>query len=197
MRPRASDLDADLERLDVGIRQLKIQYDMFQAGALAREPIELRGRIETLIRRYSQNPVGKYAQRFRFNALVARFNTFAELWGKRVRSMEEGEHRSQGFAERLGIRERLLARCRISDPAAEQAELRRLHSRFVEAQRRVGGADAKTPSFEAFQRGVANQTRRLREEAGCDSIELRLMECDDAVRIKARPGSGHGSSGPS
>ena len=188
MRASGNDLETDLERLDVGIRQLKVQYDMFHAGALQREPFELRARIEAIIKKYSQRPVGKYAQRFRFNALVGRFNSLAELWGKRVRSMEEGEHRGQSFADRVGLREQLLGRCRVTEATLESVDLRRLHGRFVDAQRRIGGPTAKVPTFEAFVRGVANQTRRLRDEAGCDSIELRLIQSEDSVQLKARPG---------
>jgi hypothetical protein len=194
MRATPSDLEEDLDRLDVGIRQLKIQYDMFQAGALEREPLELRARVEALIKKHANRPVAKYALRFRFNALVGRFNVLSELWGKRVRSMEEGEHRSLGFAERAGLRERLLARCHISRLTPDSPDLVRLHRRFVEAQRRAGKPEARLPSFEAFVRGVANQTRRLREETGCDSIELRLIESDETVQLKARPGREPGAA---
>lgn len=190
MKPVApQELEADIARLEVGIRQLRVQYDMFFAGALKREPFELRARIEQLIKRYSQNPPGRYADRFRLNTLVSRFNSLSELWGKRVRSREEGSTRHQSFAESVGIRERLVARCRLQQADADDADLRRLHSRYVDAKRRSGLPEAKLPSYEAFARGVAAQTRRLRDSSGCDSIELRLIESDEAVQIKARPGS--------
>jgi hypothetical protein len=176
-----------LNRLDVGLRQLKIQYDMFFAGSLKTEPRELRGQVEGLIRKYSTQKIGRYAQNFRFTALCARFNSFHELWSKRIRGMEEGEFRYASVAESLGIKERLVARCRVAEPEQNQADLRRMHSRYVDAQRRNGVVDTKIPSYEAFLRSIASQTRKLRREAGCESVELRLIERDDAVQLKARP----------
>jgi len=161
---------------------------MFLAGALKTEPCELRARLETLIRKYSHQSIGKYSQSFRFNALVSRFNSFAELWGKRIRSMEEGDFRHTGVAERLGIKERLVARCRVADPDESQGDLKRLHSRYVDAQRRRGIVEGRLPSFESFLRGISSQTKKLRREAGCASIELRVVERDDSVQLKARPG---------
>jgi len=188
MRSNVRDsLAADFHRLDVGIRQLKVQYDMFMAGSLKTEPRELRSRLERLIRKYSHQSIGRYAQNFRFNAICSRFNSFCELWAKRVRLMEEGEHRHTSESERLGLKERLVARCRVVDPEASQPDLRRMHSRFVDAQRRNGVGDAKIPSFDSFLRSIASQTRKLRREAGCDSVELRLIERDRAVQVKARP----------
>ena len=86
----STELDADLARLQSGIRQLKIQYDMFFAGSIPRQPFELRGEIEKIIRRYSSTPIQKYAPRFHFNSLVSRFNSLSELWAKTIRALEEG-----------------------------------------------------------------------------------------------------------
>jgi hypothetical protein len=178
--------EASIHRLDVGIRQLKIQYDMFFAGALDHEPVALRAELESIIKRYSQKPMGKYAQRFHFNALVSRFNTMSELWGKTLRSREEGSHRMPGAAEHQAVRERLLTRCTIQGASIDEQELRRLHARFVDANR-LAGEESKVP-FDRFARGVAAQAQRLRKQAACDQIELRLVVRDDKVQLKARPG---------
>jgi hypothetical protein len=180
-------IDEDLGRIDTGIRQLKVQYDMFKAGSLKTEPRELRVQLERLIRKYAHGQIGNYAQNFRFNALVSRFTSFAELWNKQVRSMEEGTHRHASVAETMGIKERLVARCRIVEPSENQSDLKRMHSRFVDAQRRNGVGDAKIPTYDSFLRSIASQTQKLRREAGCESVELRLIERDNGVQLKARP----------
>lgn len=179
-------IDSDIHRLEVGLRQLKVQYDMFFAGALATQPLELRGELERLIRRSSRKPAGRYAQQFHFNALVSRFHSLSELWNKQTRSREEGDRRSAGLLDRFEIRERLLSRCAFRDVKSADAGLRRLHDRFSRAAAERGGK--KGPSFEQFVRGVTAQTQRLRKETGCDQIELRLVVRDDQVQVKARPG---------
>jgi hypothetical protein len=168
------------------LRQLKVQYDMFFAGALPRQPVELRAEVDRLIARYTKRPMGKYAHRFHFTALVGRYNSFCELWNRGLRSVEEGDRRVPGAAERSAPKERLVARCLIGDPGREETELRRLHSRYVEAGRRAGRTGGLP--FERFARTVASQTDRLRKETGCAQIELRLVVRDDKVELKARPG---------
>ena len=48
--------EAEMHRLSMEIRQLKIQYDMFFAGSLDREPFVLRGRIQTSFKRHCDSP---------------------------------------------------------------------------------------------------------------------------------------------
>jgi hypothetical protein len=178
-------VEEDIHRLETGIRQLKIQYDMFFAGSLKRQPVEQRAALERTIRKYSDRPMRNYAQRFRFSGLVSRFNSFAERWGKTVRQMEEGDHRHEGLLDKFSIRERMLARARVGDDVESEVELRRLHGRYVDAMRRHGAK--KAPSYEGFARGILAKTKKLRDRAGCAGIELRLVVRDDDVQLKARP----------
>ena len=50
-------VEEDIHRLETGIRQLKIQYDMFFAGSLKRQPVEQRAALERTIRKYSDQPM--------------------------------------------------------------------------------------------------------------------------------------------
>ena len=184
---RTADIEADIARLESGIRQLKVQYDMFFAGSLPLPPRELRGQIEKLIRRYEHAPIQKYHHRFHFNALVSRFNSLSELWGKTVRRIEEGDRRGPRPAGTgPALREKLLARCRIQNPREDEQSMRGMYDRYVEA-RRENGPKKKTVSFQKFLQGVAAQTQRLQNQAGCAEIELRLVVKDDKVQLKARP----------
>ena len=187
MEGTVSPIDADIARLESGIRQLKIQYDMFFAGALPREPHELRAELERIIRKHTHNPGLKYAERFHFNAMVSRYNSMSELWNKTVRSHEVGDRKAPALYDKFDIKERLVARCRLSDVSSSHENLRRLHSRFVSARARSGRTDG-SPSFENFVRGIDTQIQRLREQTRCDQIELRLVVRDDTVELKARPG---------
>jgi len=177
--------EEDLHRLELLMRQLKVKYDQFFAGAMDRQPFELRAQAEQIIKRITRQPPGKFATRFHFNALVSRYNSFSELWNKTLRSKEEGDQRSAAFTDRFDIRERLLTRCLVSDPDRNREELRRVHTRFAEARARAGKAEIP---FDRFSRNIASQTKMLRAKHGCASIEVRLVENDRGVQIKARPG---------
>jgi hypothetical protein len=183
---RAADIDADIRRLEVGIRQLKVQYDMFFAGALKREPIEVRAQLEKIIKRHANSPIQKYAQRFHLNTLISRFNSLSELWSKTIRNREEGDRPAPALTELDVPREQLIARCRVVDSKGEAKDLRRLYNRFRESRHRLE-ADKPEISYEKFVRGLANQSKRLQKESGCAEIELRVVVLDCKVLLKARP----------
>jgi hypothetical protein len=181
-------IEADIERIEAGIRQLKIQYDMFFAGAIPKQPLELRSALERLLKRYTNAPLRKYAHRFHFSSLAARYTSLSELWAKTLKTMEEGDRSALVIHDRPVVEtERLIARCKIHDAVAEQEVIKLLHARFLEARRKAGGDPAKI-SFESFLRGVSAQADRLRETSGCDQVELRLVLHEGKVLLKARPG---------
>jgi hypothetical protein len=180
------DIESEIERLEAGIRQLKIQYDMFFAGAIPKQPIELRAEIERLIKRYSNAPIRQYAHRFHFNSLASRFNSYTELWAKTLKNLEEGDRPAPAVPEKSGQPEKVLARCKFRDPEMDAELLRVLHERYVEA-RRKSGSGPQAVSFQNFVRGIASQAERLRSSSGCEEIELRLIVHDRKVTLKARP----------
>jgi hypothetical protein len=185
----AASIAADIAELEVGIKRLKVQYDMFFAGSMNHEPVELRSRLEKIIKRHMNSSMQKYAQRFHFNSLVSRFNSLSELWAKTMRVMEEGDRRLPAIAGREQLRERLVARCRIKGAPGEDADLRRVYMKFMEARRLANSSNSNGLSFEKFVRGISSQTRRLRKESGCAEIELRVVIRDDQVQVKASPGN--------
>jgi len=178
----------DISKIEIGIKRLKVHYDMFFVGALARELFEIRAQLERMIRRLNKEPNLKYAQRFQFNALVSRFNSLSELWAKTTRKMEEGDVRNQTQLDQFGLRERLLARARLPEQNVKERDLRRLYRKFTEA-RRINGEEKRQVTYETFVRGISSQTQRLRKESGCGEIELRVVLRDQKVQVKARPGN--------
>jgi hypothetical protein len=182
--------EEDIHRLEVGIKRLKVHYDMFFAGALPREPIELRHQVDRLIRRHANSKNLKFAERFRLNAMVSRYNSLSELWAKTTRKMEEGNTRHRNKLDEFGLRERLIARARLhnGEGNGDEESMQRLYRKFVEA-RRLNGEEGRKLSYQNFVRGISSQTQRLRKESGCAEIELRVVLRDQKVQVKARPGS--------
>ena len=182
----SAELEADLGRLESGIRQLKIQYDMFFAGSIPKQPLALRSELERIIKRHSATPIRRYASRFQFNALVSRFNSMSELWAKTLRTLEEGDRPAPAVADRAGSSEQVVARCTVADPAAERDVLKLLHARLIDARKKAGESTDRL-SFDAFVHTISAQARKLREKTGCDKVDLRLIVVDRKVTVKARP----------
>jgi len=180
------EIEEDMQKLEHGIRRLRIQYEQYFGGGLKREPVLLRGSVSKLIKRYNEIPMKKYQHRFLFNSLVSRYNVFCEMWGKRLRELEEGPRSAVPGGE--SARERLVAIHRYQAEDKDHRMLRQLHAEFLQARRRSGGKRSDI-SFEKFVQGVTAQTTRLQKSSGCKQVELRLVVgADRKVQLRARPG---------
>jgi hypothetical protein len=74
------DIDQQISRLEDGIRRLKIEFDIFFNGASKRPPLEARARLESNLKRIADDRTLSYAQRYHFNSVVSKFNSYRELW---------------------------------------------------------------------------------------------------------------------
>lgn len=202
----------DIERLEQAIRLLKVQYDQYFAGVLNLPPFELRGEVEKLIRKYNNVPFEKSSLRFYFNSLVARFNTFSELWAKCLRLREEGRA-MPGFpaiARQTPIRSPLnhIARGEtpgnsngngtrnsqkpspmqavVGGPDWEADSLRPLYHKYLEALR-DHGKDTEDVSFANFSRQIERKAEAVKNRSSCDAVRLRLTIDEGRVLFKARP----------
>src|SRR5262244_3581831 len=73
-------VDEHLSRLEEDIRRLKIEFDIYFNGAAKRPPYDTKSRVEAHIKRLFDDRTLTYAQRFQYNSLAARYNSFRELW---------------------------------------------------------------------------------------------------------------------
>jgi len=88
-KDEAIELDQQIGRLEDDIRKLKIEFDIYFNGASKRPPLETKARIDSFVRRLSDNRAMNYAQRYQFNTLVARFTSLRELWRRQLKAKGE------------------------------------------------------------------------------------------------------------
>ena len=192
----------DLDQLESSIRQLQIDWEKFFAGVDKKPPMDLKGRVEALVRRYAYTEIRNNGERFRYQSLASRYNTFAELWAKRLRAVEEGRpvglHGTRvppppppppppaapspaaAAAARAGASE-----YRVRHPDKDAAAVRDLYQRFLEARRGTGETGAV--KFESFQKLISQQASRILTEKGAQAVDFRLETKDGKVSLKAKP----------
>ena len=212
------EIEEGIHQLEDGIRRLKVQYDLFFSGASPRPPVELRAQVDRLIRTFANASIRRYSDRFLFNTLVGRYNSFIELWNKQQRVLDEGRDRpglphlfsartpapdaaegevlTNGAAHRASI-STVPAQTPAPDrpcvlrgeaSASDSAALETLFERYVEARRQISGT-APRLTLDSFARQIGRQADALRASSGCDAVEFRLTAADSQVTIKARPAS--------
>jgi len=186
--PTEPTVDEKLTRLEEDIRRLKIEFDMFFNGASKRPPYDTKSRVETTIKRLGDDRTLSYAQRYRYNSLGSRYNSFRELWRRTMQGREEG--RDAGATARASAKEQAVAEFKradfVCDDAHKDVELvKNLYSALVEAKK-VCGEPVEDFSFPRFHRLIASQADGLKERLGCDRVSFSIDVEGGRVSFKAR-----------
>jgi len=198
---RVTSLAEDLDLLEKWIRQLQIEWEKFFSGTEKKPPVDLRTRVEKLLRQYAFGEIRNNTERFRYMNLTARYNTFSELWNKRLRAIEEG--RPVGLHGRAATQvvEAMVqhalqnplhavvqprsAEIRVGSPDQDKAAMQTLYERFVAARQQVG--ETGVVKFESFQKLISQQAGRILSEKGAKAVDFRLETKDGKVSLKAKP----------
>jgi hypothetical protein len=186
--PEDSDVQRDLATLASELKRLEAEYNGFFAGRLPRPPWETRGRVEALIKRWDRGLIETSVDRFRFQTLQARFQTFIDLWDRGQRAREEG--RPGPFAapppkpgkkpEEAAVR--VVHVTAFHDPMREMDKLHGLYDSLMDARRQIG--DEVVP-FHRFAALVKDQVTKLRE-AGSPEVAFRVTLKDGKVNFTVR-----------
>ena len=186
--PTEPTVDEQLTRLEDDIRRLKIEFDMFFNGASKRPPYDTKGRVETMIKRLGDDRTLSYAQRYRFNSLGSRYNSFRDLWRRTMQGREEG--RDPGATARANAKQQAVAEFKkatfVCDDAHKDVELvKNLYGALVEAKK-VCGEPVDDFSFPRFHRLIASQADNLKERLGCERVSFSIDVEGGHVSFKAR-----------
>ena len=202
-------LDDELESLNVRIRKLRAQFDLFFAGAVPKPPLEARDLLDKEVKRIGTSREMKLAQRFLYNTLLNRWNIFTEFWNKKLQEREEGVRTPtlarrraaaqggaapasrtsrRGDTARKGTapEKKLVARAAIHDAVdASGEDLKAFYKSFLEARLETGSGPA--PTYEKFCQEIQRQAQTIREKTSCEMVDFRLYLEDNKVSLKAKP----------
>ncbi len=174
-------LEREIDRLAVSIRKFRIDNQRFFAGDLKLPPDELRERILADFRRLRGKSRKSAGADFRLSTLEAKFQSHADLFGRRLRQRERSEM-CVATAEKPA-----------PDPTKGVVLGRGSDSPAVEAL--YQGLYRRNPSMdiERFRSYLQRQAEMIRTKTGCRDIQFRIAVQDGKMKLKARP-IRHGSS---
>ena len=86
----AVSIEKELNDLERGITALRIEFERYFGGEQKRPPVASRRALEETLRRLGNSDIDKAAERFRLQTIQGRYNSFAELWEKRMQARDEG-----------------------------------------------------------------------------------------------------------
>ena len=181
-------IDEQLNRLEEDIRRLKVEFDIYFNGAAKRPPYDTKGRVDTIIKRLADDRTLTFAQRYRYNSLVARHTSFLQLWRRTLQDREEG--RSLGLGRRVPraeVRQELKSQTfTCADPHTDVETVRRLFESLVDAKKTCG-EPVEDLSFPRFHHMIAEKTDALKARTGCENVMFLIGVKEGHVTFKAKP----------
>lgn len=200
-------IDEELNVLEDSLRRLKIEYDIYFGGGSKRPPTDTEWRVQSLMKKFAENPKMNFPQRYRYNAMANRYALFSDLWRQKLKIKEEGYRRPQDAV--LGIQgmrteeERHAAaalegegeaeaaaagafKVAWSDPEGETTKVKALFDAVIDARTKSGDAAAANASFDSFKAFVKKKTDQIRKDYGCHSVEYSVEVESGQVRLKAK-----------
>ncbi|HOB52653.1 MAG TPA: MXAN_5187 C-terminal domain-containing protein [Acidobacteriota bacterium] len=186
-------LDEELAELEKRIRQLKIEYDIFLIGGKKTPPRNLQSSVDTMIQRLLEEKRFAFAQKFKFQTLVARYSSYRELWRKKNQEREEkgilrSEEELQSMIEH-GLTRPLETTppdkyVFVTDnPAAEPQQLQAMFDFLNEAHRRVGD-NPPNMDFDKFRKLIETRTEEIRKKYKCRYVEFSVSVDSDENKVK-------------
>jgi len=183
-----NELERELQILEVELRKLEGEYNMYFSGRLPRPPWETRSRVELLVKRLDRSYIQNYGDRYRFGTLQARFSAFVELWDRGLRAREEG--RPGPFAHRRPPETKKPARpedkvlfvAAFRDPLKEMDKLHDLYDKLRDAREEVG--EENVP-FHKFAELVKSQVAKLKKE-GAPEVAFRVAVKNGKLNFTAK-----------
>ena len=186
--PDVKEIERELQILEVELRKLEGEYNMYFAGRLPRPPWETRSRVEGLVKKLDRSYIQNYGDRFRFSTLQSRFAAFIDLWDRGLRAREEGRpgpfSRKPAATARTPAKaeDKILFVASFRDPMKEMDKLHDLYENLAEARREAG---QDSVPFHRFADLIKTQVSSLRAN-GSPEVAFRIAVKDGKVSFSAR-----------
>ena len=183
-----SAIERELQQLEVNLKRLEAEYNMFFAGRLPKPPWETRKLVADMVTKYDRGYIANYGDRFRFTTLQSRFASFVDLWDRALGAKEEGRssplvHQRKDVPGRPKRPEdRILHVASFSNVLREQEKLHDLYDSLVEARKEVGQEGIP---FHKFAEIVKGQVKKLRDDGNAE-VAFRVAVKDGKVAFTAR-----------
>lgn len=182
----------DIDLLEHKLARLKVEYEQYFMKLIKREPLKLRGEVEKIVLAYSNKNISNTSLKFRYNSLVARFNTYRQYWTRVARAIEEGTYNrqaegsifpSQGDTPRPNGNhaDGAWAAGAPKDPAIVD-----LFNSYVEAKKACN-EPVEGLTYEAVARTIDQYKKKVEEQYKTTDVDLKVSVKDGKTRLVITP----------
>jgi len=178
-------IEDELDNIETAVTLLKRDYEIYFSGGAKLPPYSAHRKVENLIRRFSSLTSLSYAQRFRYNNINARFNTYVDLWNKQMRYKEEGRTPSGGVIQSATAvkPDRQLRKANVDVEATQHQSL---FNEYLKSREKLGETTTGV-SFEKFSSQLSKQKQAIMDKYQCRDVEFYVSVEQGKTKLKAKP----------
>ena len=179
----------DLIQLELQLAKLITRYEQYFVGIEKREPMQLLGEVEKMVRRYANTPINNTMLKHKFTMLTARFNTYREHWNRIVRLIEDGKYSRDRFISDLHRRQPTdgpPTGREDNQPPPQDSELDRIFNELREA-RQACQLPVEKLSREMVAATIEKSKPALIARLGTDDLTFRVVVENGKPKLKAKP----------
>lgn len=190
------DIKKDIQFLEKAVIELKVLYEQYFMKILKREPFKLRMDVERTIRDYAQEPIQNTSLKFRYNTLVARYNSFKQYWNRTLKQIDAGTYTRKGEGGSAGaLKKPMESTLERPKPSGSSSGAGKPSSggtdsydSFIKARTQCGES-TKGVTREAFQASIQNQQKKMSEKYGTTNLETKVFVKDGKTVVSVKPKS--------
>ena len=182
-------VEDQLARIEDEIRRLKVEFDIYFNGAAKRPPYDTKLRLESHLKRLSDDRALNFAQRYHLNSIQTRYASFRELWRRILQEREEGygpgATRAQAQAREREATPFAGSKFSCTDVRHDVRTVKDVYDALVEAKRSCGEG-LRDLTFSKFHRLVMERTEAMKQKTGSDRVTLSVDVDNGHVSFKAK-----------
>ncbi|MBZ0113728.1 MAG: hypothetical protein K8J08_14780 [Thermoanaerobaculia bacterium] len=171
-------LEAEIQRVGDEIQRLRVAYRRFFCGALEVPPDADRESIARALRDLRNINQKSPVDRFRVSNLEAQFNSYCEMFQRRLRDQEEGHRAVVRQAEAEAAPRPDVEKGVVFDSAPTADGVNALFQELTQRGSRL--------ELDTFRSYLDKQVAGIRKKTGCSAVQFRLVNEGGKVRLKAK-----------
>ena len=190
--------EEDVKSLEDRINILKKDYDLFLAGILKLEPVKGREDLGKWIRGHTASEITNASLRFKYNSLIAKFNSLNNFWDRMVRIRDEAKAK---LSARKAAQTPPAAAAAPPPPEARpasgpkgfvfrsleekelEAKARKVFEDFTAARQKTG--EGAGPDFSRFKTTIEKRLQELFSRAPGSEVEFKVAVEEGKAKLKA------------
>ncbi len=194
-------IQEDMTVLDAKVARLKVEYEQYFMRVVKREPLQMREEIERIIRDYSNQSISNTSQKFRFNSLVAKYNSYKQYWTRTLRAIEDGTYLRRAESVTTGAkpappptshqspRSQRSPAPTPGNKGADGSDMNDAYEKFL-ASRKECKEPVKGLTLEKFAKNIEASKKRIQEKYKTDDVELKVNIKDGKTKLTIVPKKG-------